>query len=40
MSELTAPEWLFFAAVVFVSYAIRGSTGFGGVTVPLLALIS
>lgn len=39
MSELTAPEWLFFAVVVFVSYAIRGSTGFGGVTVPLLALI-
>jgi len=39
VSELTAPEWLFFAVVVFVSYAIRGSTGFGGVTVPLLALI-
>ena len=39
MTELTAAEWLFFAAVVFVSYAIRGSTGFGGVTVPLLALI-
>ena len=39
MSELTAPEWLFFALVVFISYAIRGSTGFGGVTVPLLALI-
>lgn len=39
MSELTPPEWLFFAVVVFVSYAIRGSTGFGGVTVPLLALI-
>ena len=39
MSELTPLEWLFFAVVVFVSYAIRGSTGFGGVTVPLLALI-
>ena len=39
MSELTIPEWLFFAVVIFVSYAIRGSTGFGGVTVPLLALI-
>jgi uncharacterized membrane protein YfcA len=37
--ELTALQWLFFALVVFVSYAIRGSTGFGGVTVPLLALI-
>ena len=39
MTELTPAEWLFFTAVVFVSYAIRGSTGFGGVTVPLLALI-
>lgn len=39
MSELTPLGWLFFAAVVFVSYAIRGSAGFGGVTVPLLALI-
>lgn len=39
MTELTALQWLFFAVVVFVSYAIRGSTGFGGVTVPLLALI-
>ncbi|MDB5865061.1 MAG: permease [Betaproteobacteria bacterium] len=39
MSELTVLQWLFFAVVVFVSYAIRGSTGFGGVTVPLLALI-
>lgn len=39
MTELTLPEWFFFALVIFVSYAIRGSTGFGGVTVPLLALI-
>ena len=39
MTELTLPQWLFFAVVVFISYAIRGSTGFGGVTVPLLALI-
>ena len=39
MSDLTPLEWLFFAVVIFVSYAIRGSTGFGGVTVPLLALI-
>lgn len=39
MTELTLPQWLFFSVVVFVSYAIRGSTGFGGVTVPLLALI-
>jgi uncharacterized membrane protein YfcA len=39
VTELTAAEWLYFALVVFVSYAIRGSTGFGGVTVPLLALV-
>jgi uncharacterized membrane protein YfcA len=39
LTELTPLQWLFFAVVVFVSYAIRGSTGFGGVTVPLLALI-
>ncbi len=39
MTALTLPEWFFFAIVIFVSYAIRGSTGFGGVTVPLLALI-
>ena len=39
MTELTAAQWLYFAVVIFVSYAIRGSTGFGGVTVPLLALI-
>jgi hypothetical protein len=39
VAELNLAEWLFFALVVFVSYAIRGSTGFGGVTVPLLALI-
>jgi len=39
VTELTLPEWFFFAVVIFVSYAIRGSTGFGGVTVPLLALI-
>jgi uncharacterized membrane protein YfcA len=39
VTELTIAQWLFFAIVVFISYAIRGSTGFGGVTVPLLALI-
>lgn len=39
MTELTLAQWLFFGFVVFISYAIRGSTGFGGVTVPLLALI-
>jgi uncharacterized protein len=39
VSALSPAEWCFFAFVVFVSYAIRGSAGFGGITVPLLALI-
>lgn len=39
MDALTLPEWVFFGAVIVASYAIRGSTGFGGVTVPLLALV-
>lgn len=39
METLSVPELAFFAAVIVLSYAIRGSAGFGGVTVPLLALI-
>jgi uncharacterized protein len=39
VSALSPAEWCFFTFVVFVSYAIRGSAGFGGITVPLLALI-
>lgn len=39
MDALSLPQWLFFACVITVSYAIRGSAGFGGVTVPLLALV-
>ncbi len=39
MAALSVPEILFFSAVIVLSYAIRGSTGFGGVTVPLLAWI-
>jgi len=39
MEALNAAELLFFAVVIILSYAIRGSAGFGGVTVPLLALI-
>jgi uncharacterized protein len=39
MEALSAVELLFFAVIIILSYAIRGSAGFGGVTVPLLALI-
>ncbi|OGA47660.1 MAG: hypothetical protein A3F74_18255 [Betaproteobacteria bacterium RIFCSPLOWO2_12_FULL_62_58] len=39
MEALSLPELLFFCLIVVLSYAIRGSAGFGGVTVPLLALI-
>lgn len=39
MEALSTLELLFFALVIVLSYAIRGSTGFGGVSVPLLALI-
>ncbi|MGE5524861.1 MAG: sulfite exporter TauE/SafE family protein [Rhodospirillaceae bacterium] len=39
MEALSFPELLFFAFVIIVSYSIRGGSGFGGVTVPLLALI-
>jgi len=39
MEALSTLELLFFALVIILSYAIRGSTGFGGVSVPLLALI-
>lgn len=39
MSELGAPQLLFFVAVIVLAYAVRGSAGFGGVTVPLLAWV-
>jgi uncharacterized membrane protein YfcA len=39
MEALSVPELLFFGAVIILSYAIRGSAGFGGVTVPLLVWI-
>lgn len=39
MDALSLPEILFFCLVILVSYAIRGSAGFGGVTVPLLAWV-
>lgn len=39
MDTLSLPQLLFFAFVIVVSYSIRGSSGFGGVTVPLLALV-
>jgi uncharacterized membrane protein YfcA len=37
MEALSVSEFLFFGFVIILSYAIRGSAGFGGVTVPLLA---
>jgi len=39
MDALTFPQLVFFCFVIIVSYAIRGSAGFGGVTVPLLAWV-
>lgn len=39
MDALSLPELVFFCLVIVVSYAIRGSAGFGGVTVPLLAWV-
>jgi uncharacterized membrane protein YfcA len=39
VEALGLPEVLFFGLVIVLSYAIRGSAGFGGVTVPLLAWI-
>lgn len=39
MDGLSFPQLLFFCLVIIVSYAIRGSAGFGGVTVPLLAWV-
>lgn len=39
MEALGVLELAFFALVIVLSYAIRGSAGFGGVTVPLLAWI-
>lgn len=39
MATLSAAELLYFCAVIFISYAVRGSAGFGGITVPLLAWV-
>jgi hypothetical protein len=39
MEALSVSEFLFFGFVIVLSYAIRGSAGFGGMTVPLLAWI-
>lgn len=39
MDALSLPELVFFSFVIILSYAIRGSAGFGGVTVPLLAWV-
>ncbi|RPJ48711.1 MAG: sulfite exporter TauE/SafE family protein [Betaproteobacteria bacterium] len=39
MDALTTPELLYFCFIIVISYAIRGSAGFGGITVPLLAWV-
>jgi uncharacterized membrane protein YfcA len=40
MIELSAAAWLYCAVVLVASYALRGSTGFGGfAAMPLLALV-
>ncbi len=39
MDSLSAPELAYFCFIIIISYAIRGSAGFGGVTVPLLAWV-
>lgn len=39
MDSLSAPELAYFCFIIVISYAIRGSAGFGGVTVPLLAWV-
>jgi len=39
VAELTPVELLYFSFVIIISYAVRGSAGFGGVTVPLLAWV-
>jgi uncharacterized membrane protein YfcA len=39
VESLTTAELLYFCFIIIISYAIRGSAGFGGVTVPLLAWV-
>jgi len=39
MDALTLPQLVYFCLIVVMSYSIRGSAGFGGATVPLLAIV-
>jgi uncharacterized membrane protein YfcA len=39
MDALTALEFIYLCAVLVLSYAIRGSAGFGAVTIPLIAQV-
>ncbi len=39
MDDLSIAELVFFCVIIIISYAIRGSAGFGGVTVPLLTWV-
>ena len=39
MDGMSPLDFAFFAFVIIISYAVRGSAGFGGVTVPLLVWV-
>jgi len=39
MDTLTLPQLAYFCLIVVLSYSVRGSAGFGGATVPLIALV-
>ncbi len=39
MDALIALEIIFCCVMLVLSYAIRGSAGFGAVTIPLIALV-
>lgn len=39
MDGMSPLDFVFFVFVILISYAVRGSAGFGGITVPLLAWV-
>jgi hypothetical protein len=39
MDTLTLPQLVYFCLIVVLSYSVRSSAGFGGATVPLIALV-
>lgn len=40
MESLSLPALVYFGLVLVLSYSIRGSAGFGGATIPLLAIVA